>query len=143
MNGARVLSFASRVALASLVASTAWAQMAKLDFGKREYDSNCASCHGAKGMGDGPYKPWLTKSPPDLTVLAKENRGVFPYQRVYDIIDGRRPVAGHGPSDMPVWGADYLAKARADYTDVAYDAEAYVRTRIVALIEYLYRLQGR
>jgi hypothetical protein len=36
--------------------------------------------------------------------LAQENQGVFPYRRVYEIIDGTSQVAGHGTRDMPVWG---------------------------------------
>jgi hypothetical protein len=43
--------------------------------------------------------------------------------------------------DMPIWGADYLLKYAADYADVPYDPEAYVRTRIVALVDYLNRIQ--
>ena len=130
-------------AATALYASGAWAQQGKMDFGKREYDANCASCHGDKGKGDGPYKPYLTKSPPDLTTLAKANGGVFPYLRVYEVIDGRKPVPGHGGRDMPIWGADYLEKGSKDYTDVPYDPEAYVRTRITALIDYLNRLQAK
>lgn len=44
---------------------------------------------------------------PDLTALAKNNNGVFPFDRVYQIIDGRREVLAHGPRDMPVWGRNF------------------------------------
>lgn len=115
----------------------------RTDFGKREYDANCAGCHGAKGKGDGIYKPYLTKSPPDLTVLAKNNKGVFPYERITAVIDGRQNVPGHGSQDMPIWGADYLAKSAGDYMDVPYDPELYVRSRILALTEYIERLQAK
>jgi mono/diheme cytochrome c family protein len=130
---------------ATLVAGTgsAFGQQQKSDFGKREYDSNCASCHGLKGKGDGPYKSMLTKSPKDLTVLTKQNGGVYPVDRVYSIIDGREEVPGHGPSDMPVWGRDYSIKAAEAYFDVPYPSEAYVRTRILALMEYVARLQAK
>ena len=116
---------------------------AKFDFGAREYQSSCAVCHGTSGKGDGPYKPFQTKSPSDLTTLAKANNGVFPYQRVYEVIDGRKPVGAHGPSDMPIWGARYLAEAGGYYMDVPYDPEAFVRTRITALVDYVYRLQAK
>ena len=130
--------------LALCLAGVADAQgKGKADFGKREYDSKCAACHGPKGKGDGVYKPFLTRSPSDLTTLIKANRGVFPYQSVYEIIDGRRAVEGHGPRDMPIWGADYLAQSVGDYLDVPYDPELYVRTRITALVDYLYRLQAK
>lgn len=118
-------------------------QQKKFDFGKREYDSNCAACHGLKGKGDGPYKPFLTKSPIDLTVLSKNNAGTFPFDRVYNVIDGRLDIRAHGPSDMPIWGAEYSAKSAEAYLDVPYHPEAYVRTRILALTEYIARLQAK
>jgi mono/diheme cytochrome c family protein len=121
----------------------AYAQERKFDFGKREYDSNCASCHGLKGKGDGPYKPFLTKSPTDLTTLSKRNAGVYPFHSVYAIIDGRQDVAAHGPRDMPVWGAQYSGRAAEQYMDVPYSSEAYVRTRVLALTEYISRLQAK
>jgi hypothetical protein len=117
------------------------AQDKKFDFGKREYDASCASCHGLKGKGDGPYKPFLTKSPTDLTTLSKRNAGVYPFHSVYAIIDGRQDVAGHGPRDMPVWGAQYSIRSAESYMDVPYSPEAYARTRILALTEYISRLQ--
>ena len=119
------------------------AQDKKFDFGKREYDANCASCHGLKGKGDGPYKPFLTKSPTDLTTMSKRNAGVFPFNSVYAIIDGRQDVAAHGPRDMPVWGWDYSIKSAESYLDVPYSPEAYVRTRVLALTEYISRLQAK
>lgn len=115
----------------------------KFDFGKREYQSNCASCHGVSGRGDGVLRPHLDKSPSDLTVLASRNKGVFPYQRVYEFVDGRQSVALHGARDMPVWGADYNVKSAQDWQDWPYDSESYVRSRITALVEYIYRLQQR
>lgn len=140
----RLLVGVALAGAAALVASgAAMAQQQKTDFGKREYDSKCATCHGVKGKGDGPYKPFLTKSPTDLTVLSKANKGVFPYQKVYETIDGRQAVAAHGPRDMPIWGADYLGQAAGYYMDVPYDPEAFVRTRITALIDYIYRFQAK
>jgi mono/diheme cytochrome c family protein len=124
-------------------ASAANAQDKKFDFGKREYDSNCASCHGLKGKGDGPYKPYLTKSPSDLTVLSKKNSGVYPFDRVYMAVDGRLEIGAHGTRDMPIWGAQYSVQAGGSYMDVPYAPESYVRTRILALTEYVFRLQTK
>jgi hypothetical protein len=62
---------------------------------------------------------------------------------VQEIIDGRQPLAAHGPQDMPIWGGRYLEKAAGSYMDVPYDYEAYVRTRVLALAEYIYRLQAK
>lgn len=139
----RILVKAGLLAAALLwTAGAAWAQ-GQLDFGKREYESNCANCHGVKGKGDGMYKPYLNKSPTDLSALAKANHGVFPYQHVYESIDGRKAIAAHGSGDMPIWGADYLAKSAGDYMDVPFDPEIYVRTRITALVDYIHRLQAK
>jgi mono/diheme cytochrome c family protein len=132
-----VASFATGAAVAQVKQESP----AKMDFGKREYVANCAGCHGATGKGDGIYKPYLNKSPTDLTVLAKKNGGVFPVDYLYQVIDGRKAAEAHGGRDMPIWGADYLAKASGDYMDVPYDPELYVRTRVLALIDYVSRLQ--
>jgi hypothetical protein len=63
--------------------------------------------------------------------------------QVYEVIDGRKEVQAHGPRDMPIWGADYSVKAAEHYVDVPYDPESYVRARILALIEYINRLQAK
>jgi mono/diheme cytochrome c family protein len=115
----------------------------KVDLGKREYDANCAVCHGAKGKGDGPYAGMGEKTIPDLTALAKKNNGVFPLARVYEFIDGTQVVKAHGTREMPIWGADYRVEGAEYYMDVPFDAEAYVRVRILALAEYVYRLQAK
>ncbi len=120
--------------------TAAWAQ-AKPDAGKREYDANCAVCHGADGRGNGPYVDLLKRSPPDLTQLQKRNGGVFPLQRVYEVVEGAG--VGHGTRDMPIWGDRYRAQAAEYYVDVPYNDQAYVRARILALAEYLSRLQAR
>lgn len=142
----RISTIAAMIAAAAFVGASgsALAQAKpKFDFGKREYDSNCANCHGATGKGDGPFKPYLTRSPTDLTKLAKTNQGIFPFYQLVSVIDGRNLPPGHGERDMPIWGADYLAKSAGDYMDVPYDPEAYVRTRILALAEYIARLQEK
>ncbi len=130
--GAIVLSFASSTLAAD-----------KIDPGKREYDDNCAACHGTKGKGDGSIAPEMKTKVPDLTVLAKNNGGVFPTARVYEVIDGRHEVKAHGWRDMPVWGTEYLVKGGSTYDDYPYDRESFVRGRILALIDYLNRLQTK
>ena len=113
----------------------------KFDLGKREYDSKCAVCHGSAGNGDGPFAGVLNTKIPNLTTLSQRNHGMFPVLWVQEVIDGRQSFKSHGPREMPIWGLDYLAKARESYIDVPYEAEAYIRTRILALTEYVYRLQ--
>lgn len=127
-------------AAAVLIAAGAMAQP-KVDLGKREYDNNCAVCHGRDGKGGGPYNELLKRSAPDLTTMARRNGGVFPVAKAYEVIEGAG--VGHGTRDMPIWGSDYNVKAAEYYMDVPYDREAFVRGRILSLIEYLNRLQAK
>jgi hypothetical protein len=100
-------------------------------------------CHGTAGNGAGYYEGLLKQKPTDLTLLAKRNGGIFPYQSVYEVIDGRRQVAAHGSRDMPVWGDDYYAKGATYETTGVFNPETYVRARILSLVDYLYRIQAQ
>ncbi len=115
------------------------------DFGKSEYNASCAVCHGSAGKGDGPYVSLGYAIASDLTTLAKKNNGVFPVQRVYEFIDGRQMVRAHGAKDMPVWGSRYTPTNREGYFvgPDYYNPEAVVQIRILALTEYVYRLQAK
>lgn len=113
------------------------------DIGKQEYDTHCAVCHGLKGEGDGPYAGLTKQRVANLTTLAKANKGVFPFLRVYESIDGTNVVKAHGTRDMPIWGRDYSAIAAERYPDAPYIPEALIRARILALTEYVYRLQEK
>jgi mono/diheme cytochrome c family protein len=115
-----------------------------LDVGKMQYDSTCAVCHGASGKGDGPLKAQLVSRMPDLTVLARDNNGVFPFDRAYQVIDGRREVLAHGPREMPVWGRAFNMGTSAYFENYPPgDTESNARSRMLALTEYLYRLQAK
>lgn len=131
----------------ALLAASALAQATEpepFDVGKYEYDASCAVCHGAKGKGDGPMRAQLVKPVPDLSTLSKRNNGVFPFSRVYDIIDGRAQLAAHGTREMPVWGRIFSRQTSIFYEPYPpFDPEAAVRSRIMALAEYVYRLQGK
>lgn len=115
----------------------------KLDIGKVEYEQSCATCHGLDGKGKGSFSEALQLSVPDITTLAKRNGGVFPVTRVYDVIDGRELVKAHGTREMPIWGKHYSVSAAPRYDDYSYNPEAAVRGRVLALIDYLYRLQSK
>ncbi len=127
----------------SLIAGEAPAQSTP-DWGKVEYESNCASCHGLGGKGDGPLSESFRPKAADLTTLARRNDGVFPAQRVYEIIDGRQEVAAHGPRAMPVWGRDYRSHV-PDMTlgDIQIYGlkDAVAHNKLLALVDYLHRLQ--
>lgn len=127
-----------------LVTASALAIAAE-NLGKQEYDNNCAVCHGTSGKGNGPYAGIINAHIPDLTTLQKQNKGVFPFNHVYEVIDGRAAVKAHGPRDMPIWGNEYNEKAAKYYGDFyrPYDAEGFVRGRVLALINYIYSLQAK
>lgn len=113
------------------------------DIGKSEYDASCAVCHGPAGKGDGPLRSQLVNMVPDLTVLAKNNNKVFPFDRVSKIIDGQQVLKTHGPREMPVWGRVFSLRSSIYNESLSpYAAEAAARSRILALTEYLYRLQA-
>ena len=69
------------------------------------YKSHCAACHGADGKGGGPAASRLKGKPTNLTVLANNNGGKFPAERVRKIIAGDEPsLLIHGSREMPIWG---------------------------------------
>jgi mono/diheme cytochrome c family protein len=72
--------------------------------GRDLYLKYCSSCHGADGKGKGSVSSDLKVKVPDLTLLKKNNKGVFPHTKVMSSIDGTRKVRGHGEPGMPVWG---------------------------------------
>jgi mono/diheme cytochrome c family protein len=112
------------------------------EFGKDEYVSSCAACHGVTGKGDGPAAKALIRPPTDLTKLSEAN-GVFPISRVYDAIDGRIEVIAHGTRDMPVWGETYTRQLKYPGSMLSKEmTESMVRVRMLALIEYISTLQG-
>lgn len=134
-----------KVVLAGLLALSAacWAQPAqRVDMGKVEYESHCAICHGENGRGNGELRKFLTKAPSDLTTMSKRSGGTFPNQLAWEIIDGRSEVGPHGTRAMPVWGRVYRQEAFSEMIP-AYQPEWYVRNRIVALLDYLSRIQEK
>lgn len=129
----------SVIVLATIsLGATAFAQEKITDFGEREFEANCAVCHGENAKGNGILVSSLKVAPPDLTLLAKKNGGVFPIKRLYDVIDGRAQIAVHGSRDMPIWGTRYSTNAPENYNQ-----QVYVRTRIINLIDYLHRIQQK
>ena len=72
--------------------------------GRTAYLENCASCHGLDAKGDGPMARGLTTAPPDLTMIASRNGGVFPTDQVMSTIDGL-DRGEHFNAAMPEFGA--------------------------------------
>jgi mono/diheme cytochrome c family protein len=100
--------------------------------GRDSFELYCAPCHGTDGRGNGPVAPVLKTPPPDLTLMARRNRGAFPGDRVRAFVTGTgRTLPAHGPAEMPIWGPLF----RAFETDVR------VQERIKNLVQYLESLQ--
>jgi len=138
-----VLAPAFALMIGMSLAATA-AEDTKIDVGKFEYEGSCATCHGSTGRGGGPMASQLKTRMPDLTLLAKSNNGVFPFDRVYQIIDGRQVLEAHGSREMPVWGRAFRLQSSVFFDSrIPHDSESSARSRILALTEYLYRLQGK
>lgn len=94
----------------------------------------CATCHGESATGDGPLAKMLRKRPANLTLLARSNGGVFSPEMVARIIDGRKPLSGHGGGDMPAWG-DAFARSS--------DGADNIPDKIAALVIYLETIQQK
>ena len=101
--------------------------------GAEEYSRSCAICHGSSGKGDGPKVASLNIKPTDLTVITKNNDGVFPERWVLETIDGRWFVFTHGDRDMPVWGERYSSEMDGD--------EYAVRARVLNLVNHIRSIQ--
>jgi len=116
-----------------IIAGCVSALAATGDGAKSDYLTFCAVCHGTNAKGSGPVSQALKTPPADLTVLAKNNNGVFPFEKVYQIIDGRNSsISSHGTREMPIWGYRFGP------------TQAYrLKKRIVAVIDYLKRIQEK
>ena len=110
--------------------------------GQLEFQARCAACHGIGGLGDGPVGRLLKTPPPNLALIAQRNGGSFPFERVYDGIDGRAQVAAHGTRDMPIWGGFYRADMPDEATEEVMDAaEKAAEAEVLALVFYIGTLQ--
>ena len=103
--------------------------------GAYAYRTYCASCHGTDGKGEGPLAASLRFHPPDLSLISKRHGGEFPTEKVHRIVDGRKPLPGHGGPDMPIW-ADAFRNGETGYDD------AKVKEKIRLVVEYLRTLQA-
>ena len=136
---------------AVIAASETSASAQDFDAGQFEYRMGCAACHGIDGKGMGPVGALFGKPPADLTILAKKNNSVFPFNSVYEVIDGRKLVIAHGTRDMPIWGDRYTPNlnrgvspnASEMFVNPSHDPETVVRVRILAVIDYLNRIQEK
>lgn len=142
-----------RALLIAAVLFVANAQAQDLDEGRTEFLSKCAACHGTDAKGAGPMTGKLKRKPADLTVLARNNNGVFPADATVAIVDGRGTI-GHYRPEMPVWGCRqgpppgrqrkaYQPTPIESLLDMPCDPEEVIRKRIVEIVEYLRRVQEK
>ena len=104
--------------------------------GSHLFRTYCAACHGTTARGDGPLAGSMRRQPPNLTEISRRHNNAYPSELVFQIIDGREKVRGHGGPDMPVWG-DAFQRSIEGGSDEA------VRARIKALVDFLESVQVR
>jgi len=136
-------AFAAAAALILIPTASASAQDVRMNLepSAGEFRNSCASCHGVDGKGAGfLIRLFKGMDPGDLTQLAKNNGGVFPFDRVLQVIDGRAEVAAHGDRDMPVWGDRYMRQYVSEYGPDESN-EFWVRARVLELVYYIQSIQ--
>jgi mono/diheme cytochrome c family protein len=96
----------------------------------------CASCHGETGVGNGPVASELKRQPANLTLLARSHGGVFPRERVRQVIagDSTNETSAHGSRAMPIWGPIFRALDPDD---------RYAAVRIDNLVSFLESIQAK
>ena len=102
---------------------------------------HCAACHGLSGLGDGPIGQSLKTPAPNLALITQRNGGLFPFQRIYEIIEGSAVVSAHGSRDMPLWGDRYRRDAKPVTPDQVDITNQLVEGRILSLVYYIGTLQ--
>ena len=101
--------------------------------GAQLFSKNCAVCHAAGA--NAPEVPSPFRTPPDLTTLAQRHSGKFPEAYVRDVLHNGVEMPAHGPAEMPIWGADFLARDKMN--------EKQVASRIDQLTDYLKSIQAK
>jgi mono/diheme cytochrome c family protein len=107
---------------------------AMLDIGREEFQESCAACHGADASGRGELANKLVKPPKDLTMIAENNGGTFPFWRVFDIIAGDTKVEDHDTSQMPLFSERMRGQESAGVLPPA-------PLRVLALTHYIESIQ--
>ena len=126
--------FLLALALSWSSVTTLWS--AGPDQGEVFYIQYCSSCHGKDGRGDGSVSPYLKLKTPDLSLLKKSHKGIYPLDDVMAAIDGRRSVRAHGDRQMPVWGEVFRKEVEKErYSELT----SLLKAKVIA--EYVARLQ--
>jgi len=104
--------------------------------GQQMFVNYCASCHGPLGKGDGPAAPALKAHPTDLSMLSRNNGGVYPVDRISAVLTSGANHPAHGSPDMPIWGDLFVSLGPAGDS-----SSAVVRERVHSINDYLKTLQ--
>ena len=132
----RSIIFVFGVVLLFSIALVIEIEPAEAEQGKQLYMQYCASCHGKDGRANGSVSPYLKIAVPDLTVLKKNNKGIYPLDDVMATIDGRRAVRTHGDRDMPVWGEIFRKETeQGKYPELTSLLKAKVIAEYVATLQ--------
>ncbi len=110
-----------------------------ITMGNEEYQQSCSICHGINATGQSEYANVLKQSPADLTQIKRNNNGVFPFSKLYRIIDGREVISSHGSRIMPIWGDRFNSENWLNMSPRF--SETFVRGRIFELLLYLESIQ--
>lgn len=102
--------------------------------GPSVFKAYCAACHGTDGKGNGPAAAALKAKPVDLTMIAKNNKGMFPRATIEDVILNGGKWKAHGSKDMPTWGPIFRAVDRDD---------KIVTAHVQNLVTYLESIQAK
>jgi mono/diheme cytochrome c family protein len=103
--------------------------------GKDMYAVYCAGCHGEDGRGEGHSARHCTVPPADLTQLARNNHGIYPAERVCEVLRRGTGQPPKGQGYMPIW-EPLLNSLNAEPASVTEE-------RIRSLAEYVKTLQDR
>jgi mono/diheme cytochrome c family protein len=105
----------------------------KTTVGAELFKFYCSTCHGIDAKGRAPASA-AKPAGPDLTLLARDSGGVFPHDRVVEVIrHGSAAVPSHGGPGMPVWGAIFRGLDGNDKMS---------EIRIANLADYLQSIQN-
>jgi mono/diheme cytochrome c family protein len=105
--------------------------------GRIVYLKYCGACHGPEARGDGIVSTFMTPRPVDLTKIAKNHEGKFPFMNTMRILDGTNSARAHGDPDMPVWGEIWKQGTISGVNE-----RAEVKGKLVLITEYLLSIQS-
>lgn len=121
-----------------LAVTPAWAEDTNLELGGKLYRQYCGACHGLTGEGDGVVSGLMRPMPTNLTLLAKQKGGTFPFMETMNQTNGTTAIRAHGDPDMPVWGEVLKDALRSDG-----QIRADVQGRTMLIVKYIESLQKK